>query len=96
MSHKRLENLALSESGFIFDPLNGSTFSTNAAGLVVLKALRRTTTRKEIIAALTQEFQVLPGDDLERDLDEFIQALRREALVDAAFRIQKTPKQGRA
>lgn len=34
-----LENLALSESGFLFDALTGATYTLSPTGAVVLKAL---------------------------------------------------------
>ena len=36
----RLRDLALSETGFLFDPYSGATFSLNPTAVTILRALR--------------------------------------------------------
>ena len=51
----RLRDLALSDTGFVFDPCSGATFTVNATGLAVLKGLTdRTTRRAQVDALLAQ------------------------------------------
>lgn len=76
-----LRDLAVSETGFVFDPHTGSSFSLNEAGLVVIDGLRRGDDRAALLAALTEYFEVPAGVDLERDLDDFLRRLRRDALL---------------
>lgn len=80
-----LEDLAVSDTGFVFDPHTGSTFSVNEAGLAVLDGLRRGSDRSQLLAALAERFDLPPGVDLERDLDEFLRRLRRNALLPEEF-----------
>lgn len=83
---QRLRDLAISQSGFIFDPFTGSTFSANAAGLLILDELKEGRGREAIVAALEERFEVA-GEDLERDLDEFLLLLRRNSLLPQDYSI---------
>lgn len=80
----RLRDLALSETGFVFDPYSGATFSLNETGVVVMRALRSGRSREEVLAAMRDAFEV-GSADLEHDLDEFVALLRREGLVSRDF-----------
>ncbi len=82
----RLNELAISDTGFVFDPLSGATFTTNTTGLVVLQALKAGKGRDAIIAQLTERFETGPSD-VHRDLDEFVHLLRRDGLVPLEFRL---------
>ena len=67
--------LALSDSGFVFDPVTGNSFSVNGAGLAILRRLQQGTDLPGIVASLSEEFEV---DILaaERDVIEFANLLR--------------------
>ncbi|MBW2731537.1 MAG: PqqD family protein [Deltaproteobacteria bacterium] len=80
----KLKDLAVSDTGFVFDPYSGSTFSANEAGMKILEGLKQGLSRAEIVFALEEHFEVR-GDDLARDLDEFVLLLRRNQLVPADF-----------
>jgi hypothetical protein len=40
LAAERLSNLALSPTGFVFDPRTGATYTVNPTGRAVLEALR--------------------------------------------------------
>src|SRR5262245_36107789 len=84
MSSHHLEDLALSDTGFVFDPYSGGTFTVNATGLAVLTALREGLSRDRIGARLRERFHVASGDP-ERDVDEFVDLLKRHGVVGADF-----------
>jgi hypothetical protein len=69
--------LALSDSGFVFDPVSGRSYSVNATGLALLRLLQKPTGLAEVVAALQQRFE---GDaaSLERDVIEFASVLRSQ------------------
>lgn len=69
---QRLRDLAVSESGFVFDPHSGQTFSLNQAGRVILEEVKRGASVGEIVAALEAAFEVATGADLTRDVREFL------------------------
>jgi PqqD family protein of HPr-rel-A system len=79
----KLADLAISDSGFVFDPWSGATFSLNATGLAVLRLLKDGLRDDELLAALDERFDVRDGD-LRRDVDEFLGLLARHELFDEA------------
>lgn len=77
-ARQRFRDLAVSESGFVFDPYGGQTYSVNAPGRVILEALRRGEDVAGIEAALRAAFEVEPAADLGRDVREYLLQLREQ------------------
>ena len=86
---QRLNELAVSDTGFVFDPLSGATFNTNASGLSILEGIKRGKGRDEIVADLEEAFEVGEAD-LHRDVDELVVLLRDHGLVGKDFRLDST------
>lgn len=80
----RLQDLALSESGFVFDPFTGATFTANPTGLLVLQGLRDGLSRSQIVERLRQQFSV-DGifEQVESDVGDFVRLLVQQALLSA-------------
>ena len=72
---QRLKDLAISETGFVFDPFSGATYTANGPALAILDGLKRGRSRAHIANDLRARFEV-GGDDVMRDLDELLQTLR--------------------
>jgi hypothetical protein len=83
----RLKDLAISESGFIFDPMSGATFTVNPVGACIIHALREGCQRLEIIARLRGHFTV-EGADLDSDLGEFIRLLVQQGILPHDFSLE--------
>ena len=81
---QRLQDLAVSDSGFVFDPYTGATFTLNASGLAILRGLQQRLDRKQLSELLHQRFEIT-NEDLHRDVDEFVQLLRRNELISKDF-----------
>ena len=79
-----LKDIAVSESGFIFDPHSGATFTVNATGKAVLEAIRGGLSREDVVELLHEGFETAEAD-IQRDIDEFVHLLRRSGLVDPDF-----------
>jgi PqqD family protein of HPr-rel-A system len=77
----RLRDLALSDQGFVFDPLSGYTFTVNPTGLLVLRLLKEGRSSAEIVHELQEVFDLDGGEDVGRDVDEMILRLREQGLV---------------
>jgi PqqD family protein of HPr-rel-A system len=86
-SEKRLKDLAVSETGFVFDPYSGATFTANATGLTILDALKEGASRQTIVEELQSDYDVRDSADLGRDVDEFVGLLRRYEIVDSTFEL---------
>jgi hypothetical protein len=88
MSNARtLSDLAISDNGFVFDPLAGATYSVNPTGLCVLQALKEGLGKDAIAQRLADRFERAAQDPL-RDVDEFIRMLRQHNLLSADFLVE--------
>ena len=79
----RLTELAISDTGFIFDPGSGATFNVNATGLIALAALREgvdPTDTAEIAARVRARFPSAPPDIADH-VSDFVRTLRQMGLV---------------
>ena len=83
---QHLRELALSDTGFVFDPYSGSTFTVNESGLCVLQAIKEGGGRDAVLERLRERFEV-GQDDLARDLEEFVHVLRQQGIVPKDFEL---------
>lgn len=69
--------LALSDSGFVFDPVTGRSYTVNVAGLAVLRLLQKQTDLPQVLKAMQEQFE---GDAtvIECDVIEFAGVLRSQ------------------
>jgi PqqD family protein of HPr-rel-A system len=72
---KSLERLAISESGFVFDPVSGHSFTVNETGLAILRAIQKQRHLNALRERLLAEYDV-DRTTLDRDLLEFLGSLR--------------------
>jgi hypothetical protein len=70
-----LQRLAVSETGFIFDPVSGQSFSTGETGVAVLKLARNLEWLDEVIDCLAGEYDA-SRIQIERDLQDFAARLK--------------------
>lgn len=75
-SSQALHRLAISESGFVFDPMSGHHFTVNETGLEILRLLQKEQDLDALLAKLSREYSASPRE-LERDVLEFAGLLRR-------------------
>ncbi|MES1205979.1 MAG: PqqD family protein [Pseudomonadota bacterium] len=81
----RLSELAISDTGFIFDPGTGATFNVNAAGLVALTALREGVDPGDtpaIAARVRARFPSAPGE-VDEHVSDFVRTLRQMGILPA-------------
>ncbi|WP_022853083.1 PqqD family protein [Thermodesulfatator atlanticus] len=77
---ERLSRLAISEEGFIFDPVTGNSFTTNKVGLWILTRLKEGKSPSQILAEMTEHFEV-DQETAERDLTDFLEQLKNYKLI---------------
>lgn len=75
---ERLRRLAISDSGFVFDPATGHTYSVNGTGLQILEGLKQGLTASDLAARLQETYKFDTGDDPLCDIEEFIAQLRED------------------
>jgi hypothetical protein len=74
-------NIAVSESGFIFDPSTGESYSLNSQGVEILTLLKESKTTSEITDYFISEYEV-DREDFERYLVDFTGMLKQFKLVE--------------
>ena len=77
----RLRQLAISDSGFAFDPLTGHTFTLNASGLVIIAGIKAGRGVDAIADELREAFESEGLEDHRRDVEDFVLRVREEGLV---------------
>ncbi len=73
-------NIAISDNGFVFNPVTGESFTANPTGLEIMNLIRRGAEAKEITESLCEVFQV-ESTQAERDLQDFIEMMRQYHLL---------------
>ena len=74
------KNIAVSETGFIFNPLTGDSFSVNETGLFLLEKLKEGENEETILKAFQEEFE-LDRNTAEIDLNDFLSMLKSYQLT---------------
>ena len=80
---KRLTALAISETGFLFDPRTGHSYTANATALAAISGLQRGQSIADIGNQLRANFEI-DGAEVEEDLVEFVRVLRDHGLLPAS------------
>ncbi|MCW3082983.1 MAG: hypothetical protein JWP12_349 [Bacteroidetes bacterium] len=74
------KNIAISESGFIFDPSTGNSFTTNPIGLEILQLIKEGREQNEIKKHITAGYHV-DDNTFEKDFYDFISTLQQLKLT---------------
>ncbi|MFC1744066.1 HPr-rel-A system PqqD family peptide chaperone [Candidatus Riflebacteria bacterium] len=77
----RLKEMALSESGFLFDPSSGFTFTLNSTGTSIFRLLQKGKEKEEILNDIQDEFETPGENELEQDFEDFVYRLREVGLL---------------
>jgi len=75
------KNLALSDSGFVFNPSNGDSFSTNPIGMEIIKLLKEGKRVEDVKATIVKTYNIDEAT-VERDCYDFVNMLSKFKLSD--------------
>jgi hypothetical protein len=75
------KNIATSDTGFIFNPGSGDSFSSNPIGSDILSFFKDDKSRQEIIELTCAKYEV-DKNQFEKDLEDFLTQLREYNLLD--------------
>jgi hypothetical protein len=75
------KNIATSESGFIFNPATGDSYSANPLASEIITLLKQGLSTSEIKKNIQEKYDVEYGQ-LEKDWDDFLLQLRDANLLD--------------
>lgn len=78
---KLKKNIALSESGFIFDPSTGDSYSVNQTGSKIIEFLKEGLSEDQIIEKLNETFNS-DKEQLQKDLDDFLLHLKQLKMIE--------------
>jgi hypothetical protein len=78
---KLLKNIALSDTGFVFNPGNGDSFSVNPIGLSILKDLQEGKSEDAIRNRVIEDYQT-DKETIEKDLYDFLKMIEQFNLTD--------------
>ena len=78
---KLKKNIALSESGFIFDPSTGDSYSVNQTGSKIIEYLKEGISEDQIIDKLKDTFDS-DEEQIRKDMDDFLQHLKQLKMID--------------
>lgn len=81
-----LRRLAISPTGFVFDPVTGATYSVNETGRAILEGLRDGADLDALSETLAKTFTT-DAVDLRRDIMEFVRLLCEQGLLPPAYEV---------
>jgi len=74
------KNIAVSDTGFIFNPSTGDSYSVNPIGLEMLKLLKEEKEDSSIVDYIQNNY-LIAGDTVEKDLYDFKNMLENYKLI---------------
>ena len=77
---KLKKDIAISDSGFLFNPSSGDSYSINPIGVEILKLMQEKKSDDEIVTKLLQDFAI-DKDTVEKDLYDFKMMLTSYKLI---------------
>ncbi|HLN20602.1 MAG TPA: PqqD family protein [Bacteroidales bacterium] len=78
---KLKRNIAVSESGFLFDPTSGESYSLNEQGVEILNLIKAGKSDMEITAHMTETYDI-SADEFEKYYLDFTGLLRQFKLLE--------------
>ncbi len=75
------KNIALSDTGFVFNPSSGDSFSTNPIGMEIIKMLKEGKSNEDIKSHVLKTYMT-DEVSFEKDLYDFMNMLTKMNLMD--------------
>lgn len=75
------KNIAISDSGFVFDPGSGDSYTLNPTGLEIVQLIKAGKDFSEIMQTVTEKYEV-DADSFERYFFDFVASLNQLHLTD--------------
>lgn len=75
------KNIAISETGFVFDPSTGDSYTLNPEGLLILEMIKQGKSQDDISTEITSRYDVDPSS-FERYFYDFMATLKQMQLIE--------------
>lgn len=76
------KNIAISDSGFLFNPSSGDSYSVNPIGQEIIQMLQDEKSEQEILDHILEEYMI-DKNTVEKDLYDFLNMLKNYKLTKA-------------
>jgi hypothetical protein len=76
------KNIAISDSGLVFNPVNGESFSVNPIGVEIISRLREGKSSGEINKEILDRYSA-DKDTIDKDLQDFIGILVHHNIIES-------------
>lgn len=73
-------DIAISESGFVFNPATGESFTVNPIGAEVIQLLKENKSIQEATEAILERYNVDEAS-VEKDLNDFVAMLKHHSIL---------------
>lgn len=74
------KNIAISDSGFLFNPTTGDSYSVNPIGQEILQLLQEEKSEEEIMKHIVSDYMI-DKNTVEKDLYDFLNMLQNYKLI---------------
>jgi hypothetical protein len=81
MDVSKLQNLAMNDNGFIFDPNTGYSYTSNETGFTILKMMSMGKDKAEIRSQIMADYEV-SEDNFDSDYEHYLLMLEALSLVE--------------
>ena len=78
---KLKKNIAISETGFVFDPSTGDSFTLNPEGILILEMIKQGKSKEEISTEIISKYDV-DVNSFERYFYDFVATLKQMQLIE--------------
>ena len=75
------KNIAISDSGFVFNPSSGESFSLNQSGTEILQMIKNGKPEEEIKKEFLEKYDTA-SNDFDRDYQDFVEMLSQFQLIE--------------
>ncbi len=75
------KNIAVSDSGFVFNPSTGESYSVNPIGVEIIELLKQEKSLDEITQNLTERYNA-DVVTIDKDVADFISLLKQYSLIE--------------
>lgn len=75
------KHIAVSDSGFVFNPVTGESFTANPMGIEIIEMLKQERTIAEIHETLLQKYRTEHAT-IEKDVADFFELLKNFSLIE--------------
>lgn len=78
---KLKSNIATSDSGYIFDPSSGESYTVNPIGIQLINLIKNKTPYEAILKEILDKYNI-DKDTFEKDYQDFVGLLKQHQLID--------------